>query len=531
MGTLIYCCDEKFGWTFPHAIGGAGRDIPKETVRMYFRHLKSIGLEELMWEKDEDGDISLQSALKTSKCLAEYIKVFFEEFPEHTKKLLCSMNKKEKTALHIAFEEREWEALEVMLELCVKYQLLPHLTGFQCRGAHNTLLHRAFKQGHIEYLEILLKVCCANKLKHNIVLQALLVPNSKNETPWYYLANRSAIDWKKALLLVKNSNLGISVDELYLDDEKSTLLHKSYRRCDQELIDFLRRELDADENRVNERRLSPKDRNHRLDIKSQKTRQTSEEHSKVKSHTQVSAQIAERLPEGTWNPPQISKGHLEGTQDPSQITKGPPKGAQNPLQIAKGPPEGTQNLSQIAEGHSENAQGPPQIAEGCSKGENARDLPQTVEEHFENTQGSPQIAKGRPENARDLPQIAKGRPENAQDLPQIAKGHSEKAQGSPQIAEGCSKGENARDLPQTVEGHSENTQGPPQTAEGCLDGARDPPQIIKGHSKSAQGPPQIAEGCLEGTQNLDPHSYCSMVELSKAYDPYQICGEHSKVSN
>ena len=296
MGPRISYRDKKFGWTFAHAIAGAGQDIPIEIVRYYLRYLKRNGLGWLMWAKDKDGDIPFQSALKTGNCLAEYIELYFEEFPELAEKMLCSTNKKNSTPLHVALEEREWEALDVMLYWCVKNQLLSYLTGFQSRGAHNTLLHRAFKQGYIKYLEILLKVCNKCEMEDDVMVQVLLVPNSKKETPWYYLANRSSDDWKEALLLVKNSKFNIRVDDLTLDVEKKpTLLHKAFRRNDRGLVHFLQTEFSADENLVNDGCLSPKDRNHSLiqevpkystvELHTQNTHQNFEENSRVKPST------------------------------------------------------------------------------------------------------------------------------------------------------------------------------------------------------------------------------------------------------
>ena len=223
----------------------------------FFEYLKNEQLEEQLCTKDNDGDIPLQSAIN-SGAGADVIRLILTVAPDLTKRMLCSSNKKGETPLQAAFEQREWCAVEVILEFCIKNNVLSHLTGVQPQAEYNnTLLHRAFKRGYVEYLEILLKVCCACNVE---ILPVLLILNkeSRKETAWYHLANRSAVEQKKALSLVKCYD--IDVNQLYLDpDTGSTLLHKAYRRNNKETVVLLK-QYNANENQKDHRGLLPRER-------------------------------------------------------------------------------------------------------------------------------------------------------------------------------------------------------------------------------------------------------------------------------
>ena len=307
-GPCVHCSDTTFRWTASHGIAGASPSFRIDTMLKFFEYLKSEQLEKQLCTKDNEGDIPLQSAIN-SGAGAEVIRLILTVAPDLTKIMLCSSNKKENTPLQTAFEQGEWCAVEVMLEFCIKNNVLSHLTGVHPQAEYNnTLLHRAFKRGYVKYLKILLKVCRV----HNVeILPVLLVLNKKKETPWYHLANRNVNEQQSALSLVKH--YGIDVNQLYLDlDTGSTLLHKAYRRNNKKTVNMLK-QYKASEDQVDRRGLLPRER--------------------ARTFISLSASRS-----GTPEPPTIPCVHVEGTTatplGPQQglltyITSSPP--AQNTL--------------------------------------------------------------------------------------------------------------------------------------------------------------------------------------------------------
>ena len=192
-----------------------------------------MGQQNQILDKNKDGDIPVQSAIR-SKAPKEIIELFFIIAKELNlvNDMLCCHNKKNQTPLLSAFDHSHWVAVDVLLEKCVKCNELPELTGVNAPAGlkSNTLLHRAFKRDNMKYFDIFLRVCNANDIEGDQLTAAVLIPNKKNETPWYYAIHNLSSDkmFEKVLKMAKNKLLPLSF--LYTDaDSKSTMLHEAHR--------------------------------------------------------------------------------------------------------------------------------------------------------------------------------------------------------------------------------------------------------------------------------------------------------------
>ena len=307
----IRCRDRNFGWTATHGIAGASPSFRINTMLKFFEYLKNERLEEQLCTKDNEGDIPLQSAIN-SGAGAEVVRLILTVAPDLTKRMLCSSNNKGDTPLQTAFEQREWCAVEVILEFCIQNNVLSHLTGVKPQAEYNnTLLHRAFKRGYVEYLGILLEVCRARNVE---ILPVLLVLNKKKETAWYHLANRSAVEQKKALSLVKDYN--IDVNQLYLDpDTRSTLLHKAYRRNNKETVVLLK-QYNANEDQVDRRGLLPRERTRSLSLQSASRSESPDPLAPAPDLASTQDPLAPARHLASTQDPLAPARHLASTQDP-----------------------------------------------------------------------------------------------------------------------------------------------------------------------------------------------------------------------
>ena len=225
--------DNNFDLTATHAFAASSKHLGVAVMKLFFELLKSMGQQHQLLLKDKDGDIPVQSAIR-SKAPKEIIELFLTIAKELNlvNDMLCCRNKKNQTPLLSAFDHSHWVAVDVLLEECVKCNKLPELTGVNAPAGlkSNTLLHRAFKRENMKYFDIFLRVCNANDIEGDQLTAAVLIPNKKNETPWYYAIHNLSSDkmFEKVLKMAKNKLLPLSF--LYTDaDSKSTMLHEAHR--------------------------------------------------------------------------------------------------------------------------------------------------------------------------------------------------------------------------------------------------------------------------------------------------------------
>ncbi len=224
--------DKNFDWTATHAFAASSEHLGVAVMNVFFELLKSMGQQKQILLKDKDGDIPIQSAIR-SKAPKEIIELFLTIAKELnlTNDMLCSRNKKNQTPLLSAFDHSHWVAVDVLLEECVKCNLLPELTGVHppIGLKSNTLLHRAFKRRNTKYFDIFLGVCNANGIKGEQLKTAVSISNKKKETPWYHAIHYLSSD-EMFEEVVKMAKLYLPLSLLYVDTySESTMLHEAHR--------------------------------------------------------------------------------------------------------------------------------------------------------------------------------------------------------------------------------------------------------------------------------------------------------------
>ena len=224
--------DNNFDWTATHAFAASSEHLGVAVMKLFFELLKSMGQQKQILLKDKDGDIPVQSAIRR-KASKEIIELFLTIAKELNlvNDMLCCRNKKNQTPLLSAFDHSHWVAVDVLLEECVKCNKLPELTGVNAPAGlkSNTLLHRAFKRDNMKYFDIFLRVCNANDIEGDQLTAAVLIPNKKNETPWYYAIHYLSSDEMFENIL-KMAKRYLSLSLLYVDTySKSTMLHEAHR--------------------------------------------------------------------------------------------------------------------------------------------------------------------------------------------------------------------------------------------------------------------------------------------------------------
>ena len=169
----------------------------------------------------------------------------------------------------MAFEKREWGLFRLLLSECIKYQLLPELTGIGARDRNvETLLHRVLQRvdSASTFLRIYLETC--NDLNVD-VMQGLLAVDKHGETPWYHLMNLPDTDMVIQVLSVA-LEYGIDINSLYTDETSmSFLLHATYRSYKKgqrdSLVSFLKR-YGADSRKLDSHNLIPRERRKEIEV-------------------------------------------------------------------------------------------------------------------------------------------------------------------------------------------------------------------------------------------------------------------------
>ena len=229
--------DKLFGGNIVHQIARSSSSFRFDTIKKILDYVCIEGHGELIFAKDNDGDIPLHSAIRSKADQSTIL--LFATACSHTHSILLVQNNKRQTPLELTFALCHWPGVEVLLMLSVQYNVLTFLTGIRAGVPQSeTLLHEAFESGHIDYFQILLDVC---KNLNESLMRALLFPDEKGNTPWYYLMSRNKYDEIEQVLSLLNK-YQIDVNLLYTDTQtKSTLLHEASRIDDKQCITLLKK--------------------------------------------------------------------------------------------------------------------------------------------------------------------------------------------------------------------------------------------------------------------------------------------------
>lgn len=248
---LLKMRDSRFRYTIVHAL--VAGNIDEEVVRQIFYILRKMSLISLITAKDKEGDTPLHSAIR-SGTKPELIRLLMNTVPgvKTKRRLLLEPNKRGELPIVNAFSLRRWPIVEVLLEECIKCQVLPELTGIDLNSTSkttSTLLVKAMKRGFTDYLDIFLKVC--RKSMNTIPMKALLLPDKKGRTAWYHFLSLEVQDIKEGLAHLKRHK--VDINKLLCDPARRVgLLHEAFRRDNRVVIDALtdygarRDQLDAD---------------------------------------------------------------------------------------------------------------------------------------------------------------------------------------------------------------------------------------------------------------------------------------------
>lgn len=235
---IIDVCDEKFKWTVSH--GFAASSTKERLLEKFLTSLESMRKQCQLLQRDADGDIPLQSAIR-SRASKNFLEHLLTKFPDLTKDMLVSTNFKKRTPLLTAFEMRHWEAVEIILNLCISHKILPELTGVGAldpsrENKYATLLNEASKRGDIEYFNIFFQVC---KMQNIDIPSAISVPDRDGVTAWHYAVQLDHEKLEKILSLLPKD---VDLNTLYVDAEsKSTMLHEAARSNSQQHEIILRK--------------------------------------------------------------------------------------------------------------------------------------------------------------------------------------------------------------------------------------------------------------------------------------------------
>ncbi len=254
-GCILKQTDSIFGGTILNQIARSYDLFPIPLIKKILHYLKDEGHDGYLIVTDDDGDVPLHSTIK-GMANKEYVSVFASTFLKYTEHCLKATNNKGYVPLELAFELGNFQAVEVLLELSIEHDVIPHLTG-------TTFLHEAFKSGNLEYLEILIRVYAKLDVP---LLPVLLKPDKRGNTAWYYLINRNKHHEIEQVMHVCNI-YKINVNQLYVDPKrKTTMLHEAVRRNDRQAEKILRQSGSKDQ--PDSKGVWPSQRNHRFDSNS-----------------------------------------------------------------------------------------------------------------------------------------------------------------------------------------------------------------------------------------------------------------------
>lgn len=226
--------DQKYRYTCVHCVS-ASCPSPRVMSSLLSVMLKH-GLISLLTAKDKDGDIPLQSAVR-SNVRPVIVKLLLDgEGTELKCNMLKAANKKGHVPLKTAFDMQRWPIVEVLLEECIKNDILAQLTGVgepTVTKASSTLLHKAMKRGYVEYLRIFIKICRKCGVR---CLPALLIRDKANCTPWFYLLQQKREIVEEVFKVLKEFN--IDINKLYCDKGGKQYIPHVMCRSRNDLLDL-----------------------------------------------------------------------------------------------------------------------------------------------------------------------------------------------------------------------------------------------------------------------------------------------------
>ena len=239
--------DRRFRYTIVHALLASNNfKLCKECLSLF----KNGRAKELFPAKDKEGDMPIHSAIRShvDPCIiTTFLKATESVDPTLNlkKTILTSMNNKGECPLKFACTLHDWSIVEVLLQECIRCDVLSELTGIGCnqKSSCKTLLRKAMKCGDINYLEIYLKVCRDQlHLSTEKILAGMLIPDQKNRTPWFYFLAIESHKINKAVDLLEK--YGISLNKLFCEvdeagDPKVFMLHEATRQEKEEVITLL----------------------------------------------------------------------------------------------------------------------------------------------------------------------------------------------------------------------------------------------------------------------------------------------------
>ncbi len=240
---LIEMCDSQFNGTAMH---GLARSCTSFTTVQMERIVSGMPKEQLL-QSDFDGDLPIHSAIN-SLADGKMVALFVQGDQNQQKEILEKPNGRDQTPIQLAFDKRDYSAVEVLYKLCVEKEILPHLTGFTMQKSSNstTLLHNAFDRDDQElwllFLNVVITAISAKKAP-DAVFNAIQVLDRHNCTPFHYLMNcmnpkhyekKSHLSaFTRVIALLENNGIGLS--RILTDSKERTMLHeakrKNYEEC------------------------------------------------------------------------------------------------------------------------------------------------------------------------------------------------------------------------------------------------------------------------------------------------------------
>ncbi len=239
--------DSQFNGTAMH---GLARSCTSFTTEQMERIVSGMPKKQLL-QSDFDGDLPIHSAIN-SLADGKMVALFVQGDQNQQKEILEKPNGRDQTPIQLAFDKRDYSAVEELYTLCVEKEILPHLTGFTMQKGSNstTLLHNAFDRDDQkvwpQFLNFVITAISAKKAP-DAVFRAIQVFDRYNCTPFHYLMNcmnpkhtekKSHLEAFEEVLTLLEDNT-IDLNKILTDSKGRTMLHEAKRKNYEECSDFL----------------------------------------------------------------------------------------------------------------------------------------------------------------------------------------------------------------------------------------------------------------------------------------------------
>ena len=229
-----------YRWRITNSLAAICRDDMSKPeienkIRAIFAALKERDLLWLTEEQDNDGDTCLHSACNSRN--PRTAGLLLEFFPNECKKALQTLNKKQRTPLHVSLNKSDRKTLHLLLSFCIQHKICQEIIGVRLakqfcthEGGRTTLMHEAMEKGFgVEYMKTFLPIII-DKLGDDAAKSSLVTYDEACNSAWYYMVERG--DFRaihNVLDEVKQRLPGISTTDLYVNCKKQTVLHQAYR--------------------------------------------------------------------------------------------------------------------------------------------------------------------------------------------------------------------------------------------------------------------------------------------------------------